>query len=293
MKRLVFLILLFISCNLLMNEDALASTVKWGNYTINSGQIGIVKFSTDVNLYKQNPNGSTSVIIGKKGQAYRVYDIEKIRKYDNLKLNKIAEATKYYLGGGVTVQGNEIIKFEQLPQKIYEQAIAVYGYPVKSLVPPQSTLFGFDYNYNQSMDGVSFMYYDDKSNSFKGCHGMYSGDLVNEYCAGGEAEIKFSETKSAFSYELNVSEQVTKVQIQYPLKKGSIVTITRPNGTVEKEKITKFIPFEFYENVPNIGMKGSFYEYTHVIVTEKGRKFAVGRYMSVTAVTQAEFIRNY
>ena len=275
MKKIVFLILLFLSCNLMVNENALASTVKWGNYTINSGQIGIVKFSTDVKLYKQNPNGSTSVILGKKGQAYRVYDLDKIKKYyKTAKGYKIEEATKYNLGGGVTVQGNEIIKFEQLPQNIYEQVIALYGYPVKSLVPPESTKFGFDFYHIQSHDDLVYMWFNPNSYSFIGCKGWW--DEYNTICTeGNEAEIKFNETKSAFSYDLRLGQEVTIVQIQYPVKKGSIVTITRPNGSIEKEKITKFIPYEFYDTN---------YEYTHVIVTEKGRKFAVGRYMNVTAI---------
>ena len=56
MKKIVFLILVFLSFNLLVNEDASANSVKWKGYTINPGQIGIVKFSTDVKLYKENPN---------------------------------------------------------------------------------------------------------------------------------------------------------------------------------------------------------------------------------------------
>ncbi|WP_251399344.1 hypothetical protein [Ureibacillus chungkukjangi] len=230
-------------------------------------------------MYKQNPNGTTTVILGKKGQAYRVYELDKIKKYYKKATGyKLEEATKYYLGGGVTVQGNEIIKFEQLPQNIYEQAIELYGYPVKSLVPPESTKFGFDYYYRQSWDENSFMHYNKESKSFTGCYkGTYTGDMFPEFCGGSEAEIKFNETKSAFSYELEIPGKITNVQIQYPVKKGSIVTITRPDGSIEKEKITKFIPYEFYSDSAS-------FEYTHVIVTEKGRKFAVGRYMNVTAI---------
>ena len=310
MKKIVFFILVFLSFNLLVNEDASANSVKWKGYTINPGQIGIVKFSTNVKLYKEDPNGSTSVLIGKKGQAYRVYNLETIRTYDYLKggigyiqeLGRsylkedfLKESKKYYLGGGVTVQGNEIIKFEQLPQNIYEQTIELYGYPVKSLVPPESTNFGFDYIYaNSRAEIMDFMGYNKESKSFTGCiGGFYAPDYTDELCGsrGAEAEIKFNETKSMFSYDLKLVDQVTKVQIQYPVKKGSIVTITRPNGAIEKQKITKFIPYEFYE--PSL-TSGSFlnftnyYEYTHVIVTEKGRKFAVGRYMSVTAVSETK-----
>ena len=135
---------------------------------------------------------------------------------------------------------------------------------------------------------MDFMGYNKESKSFTGCiGGFYAPDYTDELCGGSEAEIKFNETKSMFSYDLKLRDQVTKVQIQYPVKKGSIVTITRPNGAIEKEKITKFIPYEFYE--PSLkGNYTTYYEYTHVIVTEKGRKFAVGRYMSVTAASETK-----
>ncbi|MBM7702075.1 DUF3298 and DUF4163 domain-containing protein [Metabacillus iocasae] len=103
------------------SQDSAEAKVMWGSTELVKGQVGKVTFSSDIKLYKKNKDGSFTVSIGKKGQAYRVYEMI----YQN-------EKTLYNIGGNIFVPQTNIVKFEKAPSDRI-QALGV-NYTIKTLM---------------------------------------------------------------------------------------------------------------------------------------------------------------
>ena len=75
MKKLVLGLLLAGSC--FFTTDALtANSVVWDGAEVVYGQVGKMTFSKDVKVYKSNMDGTFTSLVVKKGNFFRVYDVE-------------------------------------------------------------------------------------------------------------------------------------------------------------------------------------------------------------------------
>ncbi len=76
----------------------------WDGAEIVKGQTGKLSFSKDVKVYKKNANGQFESMVVKKGQYFRVYNIE---KYNN--------QTYYWMSSGYRVQASNLTQFKAIP----------------------------------------------------------------------------------------------------------------------------------------------------------------------------------
>ena len=91
------------------HSDAEAA-VRWDGAEIVKGQTGKITFSKDVKVYKKNANGQFDSLVVKKGQYFRVYNIE---KYNN--------QTYYWMSSGYRVQATNLTQFKAIPLEIRRQ----------------------------------------------------------------------------------------------------------------------------------------------------------------------------
>ena len=91
------------------------AAVRWDGAEIMKGQTGKITFSKDVKVYKKNANGQFDSLVVKKGQYFRVYNIE---KYNN--------QTYYWMSSGYRVQATNLTQFKAIP---LETRVQFYNNP--------------------------------------------------------------------------------------------------------------------------------------------------------------------
>lgn len=89
---------------LLISWPSKTEAAVWDGAEIVKGQTGKLSFSKDVKVYKKNANGQFESLVVKKGQYFRVYNIE---KYNN--------QTYYWMSSGYRVQATDLTQFKAIP----------------------------------------------------------------------------------------------------------------------------------------------------------------------------------
>jgi len=145
-----------IACFLLFligwHSDAEAA-VRWDGAEIVKGQTGKITFSKDVKVYKKNANGQFDSLVVKKGQYFRVYNIE---KYNN--------QTYYWMSSGYRVQATNLTQFKAIPLETRAQFYnnAAYFWNNQNMVVQTFLSSGekYVYSYYSYLNNTGFTFND-------------------------------------------------------------------------------------------------------------------------------------
>ncbi|QDP99625.1 hypothetical protein FOH38_03085 [Lysinibacillus fusiformis] len=111
MKTWIGLLVLIMCVSFQSNTEA---KVIWDGAEIVEGQTGKLTFSKDVKIYKKNADGTSTSLIVKKGEFYRVYGQE----YSTV--GKV-----YKMSGGYRVQVTDLVIYKEVPLAIQQQVAGV------------------------------------------------------------------------------------------------------------------------------------------------------------------------
>ncbi|WP_068984434.1 MULTISPECIES: hypothetical protein [Lysinibacillus] len=114
MKKL-FIVFLAAFVFAVVNPIKSEAKVVYNGAEIVKGQTGKMTFSKDVKVYKKNVNGQFESMLVKKGNYFRVYNIE---KYNG--------QTYYWMSSGYRVQATNLTVFTAIP---FEQRVQFYDNP--------------------------------------------------------------------------------------------------------------------------------------------------------------------
>lgn len=159
-----FLMLLAAFVVLMVNPSTSKAKVIYDGVEIVKGQTGKLTFSKDVKVYKKNANGQFESMLVKKGNYFRVYNIEKYNKQ-----------TYYWMSSGYRVQASDLTVFKAIP---FEQRVQFYQNPAYMWINRDKPFYSF-YNESDSLATHAHSYYTylNKWGNFI----FEQGELVNTY----------------------------------------------------------------------------------------------------------------
>ncbi len=128
-----------------------ADAAVWDGAEIVKGQTGKITFSKDVKVYKKNANGQFDSLIVKKGQYFRVYNIE---KYNN--------QTYYWMSSGYRVQATNLTQFKAIPletrAQFYKDPAHLWANQNMVMQLPSFNEFYLVYSYYSYLNDAGFTF---------------------------------------------------------------------------------------------------------------------------------------
>ncbi|MFJ7666804.1 hypothetical protein ACIQXI_06835 [Lysinibacillus sp. NPDC097195] len=111
------------------NPPTSKAKVIYDGVEIVKGQTGKLTFSKDVKVYKKNASGQFESMLVKKGNYFRVYNIE-----------KYSGQTYYWMSSGYRVQASNLTVFKAIP---FEQRVQFYKNPAYMWINRDKPFYSF------------------------------------------------------------------------------------------------------------------------------------------------------
>jgi hypothetical protein len=253
-KFFIVLVMAFVLA--VINPTKSEAKVIYDGAEIVKGQTGKMTFSKEVKVYKKNANGQFESMLVKKGNYFRVYNIE---KYNG--------QTYYWMSSGYRVQATDLTVFMAIP---FEQRVQFYNNPAYMWINRDKPFYSF-YIESDSLGTHAHSYYTYLNiwGNFK----IEQGELVNTYdlsfVGGGIEKRKIDPTD---------------IQLIEPLPVNTDTLFTVTKDTVQHIKPYLINNNDYYQRIAGQLKAGT---------VLKSAGFKIGNYYAVKFAAEPELYRTF